>query len=162
MEKLKASLAASGFEQIQTYIQSGNVIFRSKLRNSDTVSGIIEQKIRADFGLQITVVSRTVDEMGAIIKANPFLQQRGVDPTKLHVTFLSEAPVTSSLGKLAALTNAGDEFRHSGREIYLYCPNGYGRTKLSNNALEKLLTARATTRNWKTVRQLYEMALSYR
>jgi uncharacterized protein (DUF1697 family) len=162
MEKLKASLAASGFEQIQTYIQSGNVIFRSKLRNSDTVSGMIEQKIREDFSLRITVLSRTVDEMGAIIKANPFLQQKGVDSTKLHVTFLSQAPVPSCLDKLAALANTGDEFRHSGHEVYLYCPNGYGRTKLSNNVLEKVLMARASTRNWRTVNQLYQMALGYR
>jgi uncharacterized protein (DUF1697 family) len=70
--------------------------------------------------------------------------------------------VPSSLEKLAPLASAGDEFRPSGREIYLYCPNGYGRTKLSNNALERAFSVRATTRNWRTVNQLYQIALGYR
>jgi uncharacterized protein (DUF1697 family) len=162
MDQLKASLLSLGFENVQTYIQSGNVIFKATLRSSSEVSNRIEQKIIADFGLAITVVSRTADEMGKTIKSNPFLKEQRIDPSKLHVTFLSQAPEPSSLEKLHALAVAGDAFGHSGREIYLYCPTGYGRTKLSNNALEKALSVRATTRNWKTVNQLSDIASDYR
>jgi uncharacterized protein (DUF1697 family) len=162
MDQLKTSLAALGFKQVQTYIQSGNVIFTAVLRSSSEVSNRIEKKIVADFGLAITVVSRTADEVGKTIRSNPFLKEKRIDLSKLHVTFLSQAPVPSSLKKLDPLALAGDEFRYSGREIYLYCPTGYGRTKLSNNALEKALSVRATTRNWKTVNQLYQIVLGYR
>jgi uncharacterized protein (DUF1697 family) len=162
MDRLKTSLTALGFKQVQTYIQSGNVIFQAAIRSSSDVSTRIEKKIIRDFGLVITVVSRTADEMAATINSNPFLEGKGIDVSKLHVTFLSRVPVPSALKKLSPLACAGDEFRRSGREIYLYCPTGYGRTKLSNNALEKALSVRATTRNWKTVNQLCGIALGYR
>jgi len=162
MAQLKTSLIALGFKQVQTYIQSGNVIFKTAIRSSPEVSNRIEKKILIDFGLSITVFSRTADEMAQAIKCNPFLKEKRIDPSKLHVTFLSQVPVPSSLKKLAPLALAGDEFRHSGREIYLHCPTGYGRTKLSNNALEKALSVRATTRNWKTVNQLCQIALGCR
>jgi len=96
--------------------------------------------------------------MGEIIQNNPFVTQAGVDSTKLHVTFLSQAPASSAVQTLGKLPAGGDQFRHSRKAIYLYCPGGYGETKLSNNAFEKLLSVRATTRNWKTVNTLYQMA----
>jgi uncharacterized protein (DUF1697 family) len=162
MDQLKTSLTALGFKQVQTYIQSGNAIFKAAIRSSSELSNRIEKKILTEFGLSITVLSRTPDEIAQAIKGNPFLNEKRIDPSKLHVTFLSQAPVPSSLKKLDPLALAGDEFRHAGREIYLLCPTGYGRTKLSNNALEKALSVRATTRNWKTVNQLYQIALGYR
>jgi uncharacterized protein (DUF1697 family) len=97
--------------------------------------------------------------MGAAIHTDPFLQEKGLDPLKLHVTFLSEAPAPAALKKLDTLAAKPDRFRHSGREVYLHCPNGYGSTRLSNNALEKALSVTATTRNWRTVNKLYEMAM---
>ena len=162
IDQLKTSLVSLGFERVQTYTQSGNVIFSAALRSSSVVSDRIEKKIVVAFGLAITVVSRTAEEMGNTIRSNPFLKEKRIDLSKLHVTFLSQAPVPSSLEKLAPLASAGDEFRPSGREIYLYCPNGYGRTKLSNNALERAFSVRATTRNWRSVNQLYQIALGYR
>jgi uncharacterized protein (DUF1697 family) len=162
MDQLKTSLAALGFKQVQTYIQSGNVIFGSTLRNAEEVSRKIELAILSDCDLGITVLSRTADEMGKAIQSNPFLKEKRIDAAKLHVTFLSQVPVPPSLKSLDRLALAGDEFRCAGREVYLYCPNGYGKTRLANNALERMLSVRATTRNWKTVNQLYEIAQGYR
>jgi hypothetical protein len=89
--------------------------------------------------------------MGDVIKVNPFLKEKGIDLSKLHVTFLSEAASKSALKNLRQFPTPSDRFHIVHREIYLYCPGGYGNTKLSNTALEKALSVGATTRNWKTV-----------
>ncbi len=159
MGQLRDSLAALGFKQVQTYVQSGNVIFKAAKSPAIDLSRRIEERILAEFGFPVAVDSRTPEEMGKTIQNNPFLKKRGVDSSRLHVTFLSQAPAPSAVKKLAALSAGPDQFRYSGREIYVYCPNGYGTTKLSNNAFERVLEVRATTRNWNTVNKVYEIAL---
>src|SRR5262249_47428700 len=100
---------------------------------------------------------RTAKEMGEIVRANPFLKKPGIDHSKLHVTFLSAvAPVTATKD-LEPLALSAEQFRINGREIYLYCPEGYGRTKLSNNGIEKNVGLVATTRNWKSVNALLSL-----
>jgi len=104
------------------------------------------------------VLVRTSDEMKKIVNENPFLDEKGIDRLKLHVTFLSDLPAKSSLTKLDALSSLPDRYRVKCREVYLHCPNGYGKTKLSNNVLERLLSVEATTRNWSTVNKLVEIS----
>ena len=106
----------------------------------------------------MTVVVRSASDLADIIAGNPFLKQKGVDITKLHVTFLDKAVLKPAVGKLDALAGTRDEYRLAGREIYLHCPVNYGQTKLSNTAIEKALSVGATTRNWKTVTTLRAMA----
>src|SRR3989442_14204099 len=96
--------------------------------------------------------------MKTIANDNPFLTDRGIDHSKLHITFLSELPAKAVLGRPNALNAVPDQFRIKGREVYLYCPNGYGRSKLSNESFEKLLSVQATTRNCKTVKTLIQMS----
>ena len=96
--------------------------------------------------------------MKKIVGDNPFVKEEGIDRSKLHVTFLSAFPNKAALGKLDALNAQPDQFHINGREVYLYCPNGYGRTKLSNAIFERLLSVEATTRNWKTVNSLVELS----
>lgn len=159
MADLRASFQALGFSRVRTYVQSGNVILEAAKSPSSNLSMIIAEKISNDFGFSILVILRTSDEMGRIVRDNPFLNEKNVDRSKLHVTFLSSLPAKGSTQKLDALGAGADQFRVGGREIYLYCPNGYGRTKLSNNALEKQLSVGATTRNWKTVNALAKISL---
>ena len=159
MTALRELFEALGFEQVQTYIQSGNVVFKAGRISTLQVSKKVEDRITKAFGFRVPVVTRTSAKMGSVSENNPFLKKKDIDPTKLHVTFLSEAPAPDALKKLEALPAGPDQFRSSGREIYLYCPNGYGNTKLSNNAIEKVLAVSATTRNWNTVNKLYEMSL---
>lgn len=159
MAKLQAVMEQLGFQQVRTYIQSGNVVFKGTKTAADKLSKKIEDKIRSGFGFSISVISKTPDDLANTIQRNPFLKQAGSDISKLHVTFLSDVPAEAGIKKLAAIPAEPDQFRHSGSEIYLYCPDGYGRTKLSNNAIERVLSVRATTRNWRTVNKLYEMAL---
>ena len=159
MEPLRKSFEALGLGDVQTYVQSGNVVFKARKQSSEILSNKIREKIARDFGFSVPVIIRSSEEVRRAIENNPFLKQRGIDSSRLHVTFLSKAPEKDSLKALEALTARPDQFRYSGREVYLYCPDGYGRTKLSNNALEKVLGVTATTRNWNTVNKLYEMSL---
>jgi uncharacterized protein (DUF1697 family) len=93
-----------------------------------------------------------------LIEHNPFVTQRHEDLTKLHVTFLAASPSKLLAGNLVVPTGSPDEFILDDKELYLFCPNGYGNTKLSNNFFERKLSVTTTTRNWKTVNALYNIA----
>jgi uncharacterized protein (DUF1697 family) len=157
MEQLRASFAALGFSEVKTYVQSGNIIFKA---TSDSLAGLskkIEQKILSDFGFSVPVFLTTGKKMLETIERNPFLKASNIDLTKLHVTFLSGDPPRTAIEVLQPLAVKPEQFHVLGREIYLYCPNGYGNTKLSNTAIEKKLAVGATTRNWNTVNTLLAM-----
>jgi uncharacterized protein (DUF1697 family) len=95
--------------------------------------------------------------MANILAQNPFLKRRGIDATKLHVTFLGDVPKHVDSARLDKLAGPRDAYVVAKREIYLHCPINYGETKLSNTAIEKALGVSATTRNWTTVTTLAEM-----
>ena len=156
MERLRNSFAAMGFSNVKTYVQSGNVVFKTAANTRDALTRKIEEGIRRDFGFSVVVILRTAKELQKIVKTNPFLSEEGIERDKLHVTFLARPP--TALKNLETLPTSPDRFRLIDREIYLYCPNGYGKTKLSNSAIEKRLSVGATTRNWKTTTVLCEMA----
>src|SRR5207247_10927849 len=113
--------------------------------------------IHHSFGFDTPVIIRDSEQMRNVITNNPFLREKDIDLSKLHVTFLSETTQKDSLKSLEALSPGPDRFYASPHEICLYCSGGYGRTKLYNNALEKALSVRATTRNCKTTNPLFEM-----
>jgi uncharacterized protein (DUF1697 family) len=159
MDQLRESFEAIGLENVRTYVQSGNVMFKAPRKSVELWSREIQERIARDFGFSVSVIVLFPEEIDTAIKGNPFLRRKGIDSSKLHVTFLYQAPERSALKALDALPAKPDEFRHSGKVIYLYCPNGYGKTKVSNNTLERMLSVRATTRNWRTVNKLYEMSL---
>jgi uncharacterized protein (DUF1697 family) len=158
MENLRASFEALGFGQVRTYVQSGNVVFEASKTSTTGLSKKIGEKILSDYGFSVPLILRTSGEMTKVASDNPFLKEKKVDRSKLHVTFLSEPPAVTALKKLNALAPLPDRFHVEGREVYLCCPNGYGRTKLSNAAFERLLSVEATTRNWKTVNTLVGMS----
>jgi uncharacterized protein (DUF1697 family) len=158
MENLRTSFEELGYRNPRTYVQSGNIVFNTAASTEAELSRKIREKILKDYGFQVAVVIRSSSEMSKIVRANPFLKDRGIDPSKLHVTFLSDLPAKPALSRMDPLNGAPDQFRILGREIYLHCPNGYGRTKLSNNVIEKALSVPATTRNWNTVSTLEKRA----
>ncbi len=157
MDKLRASFEALGFEQVKTYIQSGNVVFEAGRLSTVVLSKKIEERILRDFGFSASVISRSSDEMATTIARNPFLNQRGIDHERLHVMFLSEAPAPAALKKLAALTAAPDQFRCFDKEIYFYLPNGVSGSVLMKSPVDRILGVVTTTRNWRTVNQLSQM-----
>ncbi len=162
MDRLRESFEALGFEQVRTYIQSGNVVFKAGRVSTSGLSGRIEEQVLKDFGFSASVISRTSDEMGKVIAGNPFLKERGIDLEKLHVMFLSAAPAPAALKKLAGLTTLPDRFHCFGKEIYFHLPNGVSGSVLMKSPVDRVLAVVPTTRNWKTVNQLYAMCQDLR
>jgi uncharacterized protein (DUF1697 family) len=175
MPELRRIYETLNLVNIETYIQSGNVIFDSSQSEPATLIKTIEVEIERTLGISIRVLMRDLNRFQYIIAKNPFTNKRKENPEKLHVTFLSFAPTEDGMKNLPAANGAGlstdqlvnafemkvgsaDEFKVIDEEVYLYCPNGYGRTKYSNSFFEKKLNISATTRNWKTVNVLFEMA----
>jgi uncharacterized protein (DUF1697 family) len=158
MENLRAALAALGFGEVKTYIQSGNIVFQTANASPAVLAEKIAKKIQADFGLSVPVIVRSSEELGEVLKHNPLLRRTGVDETKMHVTFLSGLAPKNAEEILKSLAGESEQFAVCGREIYLHCPDGYGETKLSSSAIEKKLSVQATTRNWKTVNVLHALA----
>jgi len=157
MTDLEALFVGLGHTAVVTYIQSGNVVFKSRSKSSATVARGIEERITRDLGLDVHVLVRTREELAEVARANPFLKS-GADRARLHVTFLADRPGAELVRAVAAFDAGVDELRVVGREVYLHCPNGYGTTKINNAFFEKRLATIATTRNWNTVTKLLELA----
>ena len=158
MAELKALYEELDFKHITSYIQSGNVIFESN--DSKNLPALIEQKLLEKYGFQVSVIIRTVSEFEKVINNNPFVKDKNTDVAKLHVTFLEKPPQQADIDKIDKLQYEPDKFSISGSEVYLYCPGGYGNTKLTNSFLESKLKVTATTRNWRTVNELLKIARS--
>ena len=158
MTDLKAVYEKLGFKQVVTYIQSGNVIFRAEKQTDLKLAGIIEEAIFKKYKFDVPVLIRTEEEMQNIVYANPFLKQKGIEKERLYVTFLENTADKANEKSVQALDYSPDKFVVSGKEVYLYCPVGYGKTKLSNNFFEAKLKVKATTRNWNTVNKLLELS----
>ncbi len=158
MGALRASFEALGFGEVETYIQSGNVRFEADEKKPAAIIRRIEEKIRVDFKLEVQVFVRSEKELADVVKRNPFPKQKNIDQSKLHVTFLHEDAHASAAAVLETLAVGQERFHISGREIFLYCPHGYGNSKLANPFIERKLRIAATTRNWKTVNTLLAMA----
>ena len=156
MVDLRAAFSDMGHGEVRTYIQSGNVLFDA-LASAAKLQPALERGLVARLGLGIKVVVRSQAQLRRIIDGNPLAAGKR-DRTKLHVTFLGAKPTVSRPSALHADAFLPDEFRVTGQEVYLYCPDGYGRTKLNNTFFERALRVTATTRTWKTVTTLADMA----
>lgn len=160
MERLRALLEDLGFSAVRTYVQSGNAIFETGPCPLEGVSKTIEEGLRKRFGFEVPVLLKTAKELKDVVVANPFTKQKSIDQSKLHVTFLAAAAQKALVPGLEPLAAKTERFCVVNKEVYLYCPDGYGRTRLSNNAIEKKLSLIATTRNWRTVNALLDLAQS--
>jgi len=158
MDSLKKSCAGLGFTDIHTYIQSGNIVFRFKKINLAKIESLIKNKISVDYGFDVPVIVKDAGNLNNIIKNNPFLSNKSVDLSMLHITFLSAVPEKSDVDKLKDVDYSPDKFIIVDDIVYLYFPNGYGNTKLNNNFFENKLKVKATNRNWKTVNELCKIA----
>ena len=162
MERLRELCCALRCSNVRTYVQSGNVVFESKGSASSMVSSM-EKKLVGETRLPVTVIIRTPTELKRALAHNPFLKGTDFDadakPVRHYVTFLASAPSKSGLKNLGTIKVGNDQFHVAGKDVYLYYSHTSHDSKLSNNAIEKALGMRATTRNWNTVTKLYEMAL---
>jgi uncharacterized protein (DUF1697 family) len=157
MKSLAAMFVDAGCADVRTYIQSGNVVFRAGNAVARRVPAAIAAAIEKQLGLRVPLVIRTAAEMADVAESNPFLAA-GLDAGTLHVSFLGDAPAAAKVAALDPNRSPGDKFAVRGREIYLHCPNGVGKTKLTNQYFESRLGTLSTARNWRTVLTLLEMA----
>jgi uncharacterized protein (DUF1697 family) len=157
MPVLQQLFTELGHTGVVTYIQSGNVVFKSRSKSATALARDIEKRIATDLGCDVAVLLRSQEELGRVVKGNPFLRTQP-DPARLHVTFLAEEPDAALVRAVKDYDAGNDEFVVHGREVYLHTPNGYGNTKINNGFFEKRLQAIATTRNWNSVTKLLELA----
>jgi len=159
METLRGIYEGLGFAHVRTYVQSGNVVFVTSEQDRTVLTKRIETHIEQTCGYHVPIFIRSAQELQKILASNPFLTARHEDPSKLHVSFLYHIPTVPMWSKLTSPGDSVDEFARVELAIYLFCPNGYGKTKLSNAFFERKLGMPVTTRNWNTVKTLYTMIL---
>jgi uncharacterized protein (DUF1697 family) len=161
MAELKKVFEAIGLYEVQTFIQSGNVLFKSS-EDEETLRAKIAHEITAAFGLSVTVTIRTAAELEQIILNCPFTQEEifaaesSSDAECFYAAFLSQIPSQEKADSLKTYKSENDEYRIIGREVFLLFRNSIRNSKLANN-LQKL-DASATVRNWKTISKLCELA----
>jgi uncharacterized protein (DUF1697 family) len=161
MDTLRALYESLKLEGARTYVQSGNVIFTTKEKNSPKLVAKIQDAIEKNFKFRPEVILRTADELRQAIAATPFEKKRNLEPGKILVTFLAEEPpaeACAALARLATLKSYPEELHVIGRELYIYFPNGAGRSKLPWSAVEKLLKVTGTARNWNSVLAMLQIA----
>ncbi len=158
MADLKSLYEKERFENVTTYIQSGNVLFNSNIHKIEEIKTIIESVIKRTYGFDVTVDVRTTKEYQNIMNACPYNEaEREENGAKVLVSFLSDIPSEVRKIQLEELVKHPERLTVDGSVVYLYCPNGYGKSKLSNTLIESKLGVVSTTRNWRTISKLVEM-----
>jgi uncharacterized protein (DUF1697 family) len=156
MDALRALYKSLGLQDSQTYVQSGNVVFRTKERDLPRLARQIENEIERRLGFRPGVIFRTSSDLRDVIKKNPF-SHRNLDPSKLLVTFLAIDPAPAAREALLSIKPDPEELQVAGRELYMYFPDGIGHSKLPP-LLDRILKNSGTARNWNTVTRLLAMA----
>jgi uncharacterized protein (DUF1697 family) len=159
MKDLAAIFVEAGCADVRSYIQSGNVVFRASPREATTLPGWISDKVAERFGHRPPVMLRTLEQVEAVLRNNPFLHG-GVDENALHVVFLADLPGPERVAGLDPNRSAPDAFVVRGQEIYLHLPNGVADSKLTNAYFDSKLGTISTGRNWRTVNKLADLLRS--
>ncbi len=158
MEALRALYEKLDFRNVRSYLQSGNIIFQYSEKDQRSLEKLISDRIMKDFNIKVLVYILRIEHLESIIKGNPFTGDKTKDPAFQHITFLHSSPESYDIDSIASKKTAREEFSVSNDAVYLYCPDGYGRTKLSNNFLESKLQVGATTRNWRSANEILKIA----
>jgi uncharacterized protein (DUF1697 family) len=159
MESLRAAYESAGLRDVQSLLQSGNVLFRSRVKDRSQLARRIAQEIERCFGLNVEVLIRTLAELESIFERSPVLSPRA-DLSKLLVMFLSRVPDARAQAALLKWHKGPEMLEIRGPEVYLYYPNGVGRSKLSTAVIESHLDTIGTARNWNTLTRLLEAGQS--
>jgi uncharacterized protein (DUF1697 family) len=157
MADLKDSLSSLDIKNIQTYLQSGNVIFESSISTISELERQIKVKILKDFRYEIPVLVLTKESLNKVFKNNPLLDDTSLDIKKIYTVFLAKTPVKEMFREIQSNPDFPESMVLKNRIIYLYYTNGYGRSKVNNNFFERKLKVAATTRNWNTISKLHEL-----
>lgn len=158
MTDLKDLFEKIGFANIKTYIQSGNVVFKTKKSSMEWIRKNIEQNLFSRFGFEVKVIVKSLFELCEILDHNPFPENKLKDKEKIYLSLLSQIPEKEKINELEKFNKGPDEFNYINGVVYILCRNGYGKSLLSNTNIEKKLKVFSTTRNLDTMKKLYELA----
>jgi uncharacterized protein (DUF1697 family) len=158
MDALRTVYESLKLQDAQTFVQSGNVIFSTAERDLAGLANRIQSAIERKFGFRSDVILRTASELREVIARNPFAKRRGIEPSKLLVTFLASDPGEGAREELRKLKTEPDEMRIERRELYTYFPNGMARPKVPWSVIERILKTSGTGRNWNSVTKMLEIA----
>lgn len=156
MKELRDIALQLGCEKVQTYIQSGNLIFTADEARASELSNRLTARIADQFNLNVPVVLRSRADLQSILTSNPYVAA-GMPAESLHAMFLAATPEPERVSLLDANRFLPQTYRLEGREIYLYLPHGVATSKLTNTYFDRTLSTTSTLRNWRTVRMLYEL-----
>lgn len=156
MDGLKSLFESLEFQNVSTYIQSGNVVFEATIEDSSVIKNKVGSGFKEVFGFEVPITIREISELEMLLHKNPYTDKENWE-SHVHLTFLSEEPLESLL-EAVNLRDNEDEIHVMNREVFLYCPQGYRATLYSNNYFEKKLAESATTRNWKTISKIISLA----
>ncbi len=158
MDQLRALYGSLKFEDAKTYVQSGNVIFRTKEKSLPALAKKIQTAIEQKFGFRPEIILRTVDELRAAIATSPFAKRSDLHPGKILITFFATDPLPEAQASLLSFKDHPEELHLVGRELYIYFPNGAGKSKLPWSQIGKLLGTSGTARNWNSVTKMLAVA----
>lgn len=158
MADLKLSLEELSFSNVVTYIQSGNIVFKSDKKSISNLENKIHDKILNDFGFEVPVLVKTPKELTYALNNNPFEKDTSKDDKLFYVVFLKEKPISENIAKLKTYNYSPEEYILDNKIIYYYAANGAGNAKMNNNFFENKLKVQATSRNWRTTHKLVELA----
>jgi len=157
MDALKELHESQGLQRVETYIQSGNVVFTSEDAIPAQLSRQIEEAFEHKFGFLSKVMVRSADEFNMTIENNPFKDQPMKETKWVVAMFLASEPISTALEDIQKTYSGPEELHITGHEVYIYYPQGIGPSKLTNTFLEKKLKTMGTARNWNTVLRLQKM-----
>ena len=158
MARLREVLAEAGVHAVRTYVQSGNLVFRTPQQDQKRLEQTLEVHLEAAFGFDIPLILRTPEAIGAFLEENPFKEKVVSHPGGMYYTLWKDAPAQDLEGKLRQRTYPGQQWHLGNTGVYLWCETGYGNARLNNNELERLSAMQATTRNHNTLTKLLAMA----
>ena len=153
MAELRTAFEGAGCTDVQTYIQSGNVVFRARSTSATALQRRLERAVAEQCGVKSTVVLRTWPELQRVVASHPF----GSDTSKSAVTFLADKPPAAAVRRLRELDVAPDEVKVAGRDVYIHYPRGIQGSRLTGALLERTLGVEGTNRNWRTVARLADL-----
>ncbi|MBW3539968.1 MAG: DUF1697 domain-containing protein [Planctomycetes bacterium] len=156
MKELVAIFEEAGCNHVETYIQSGNVVFRSKERDAATLARTISREVKSRHGFQPQVMLLTLNDIEKAVAGNPF-PEAADEPKSLHLFFLANKADDPDLDGLEKLRAESERFELTKNVFYLHAPNGIGRSRLAANA-ERLIGVPVTARNWRSIQKIVDMA----
>ncbi|MDB5104591.1 MAG: hypothetical protein JWP91_2280 [Fibrobacteres bacterium] len=158
MAELQKMFATLGFKGAKTFIQTGNVVFESPKADKDALGSRIETAIARKFGFDVPVIIRTLEDLEAIVEADPWRKKKLAETERVYISYLDKAPSQDAVKALEAVPGENDEFILRKTEVYILARGGYGNTVFSNALMEKKLKVRSTTRNLETSVKLIALA----